>query len=182
MGVRAQSVAEPTPQKGGTEFQVWSGGGHSVANGAPNTGAWDMGVRYGWVLTEARGPSFLRGRFEYVVDAVPVYVIFQPRGAVYGLGFNPLGLKWNFDTGRHVTPYFDMGGGVLFTSHNVPSGISRVNFASGPGAGANFGHGKAHWSLEVRWLHISDAGLTPENPGINILQVRAGLGWFRHKE
>jgi len=179
---RGQTVAEPTPQKGSTEFQVWTGGGHSIANGAGNTGVWNVGVRYGWVLTDARGPRFLRGRFECVVDAVPGYVIFQPRGAVYGVGINPLGLKWNFDTGRRVAPYFDMDGGLLLTSSNVPSGISRVNFASGPGVGANFGHGKAHWSLEVRWLHISDAGLTPDNPGINILEARVGLGWFHHKE
>ena len=46
----------------------------------------------------------------------------------------------------------------------------------------NVGRGKMHWSLELRWLHISDAGLTAENPGINTIQVRAGLGWFRHKE
>lgn len=179
---RAQTVAEPTPQKGDTEFQVWTGGGHSFANGIGNTGGWNVGVRYGWVLTDAVGPRFLRGRFECVVDAVPAYVIFQPRGAVYGAGINPLGLKWNFDTGRRVAPYFDMDGGLLLTSNNVPAGISRVNFASGPGFGANFGHGKAHWSLEVRWLHISDAGLTPDNPGINILQARVGLGWFHHKE
>jgi hypothetical protein len=111
-----------------------------------------------------------------------MYVIFQPRGAVYGVGLNPFALKWNFDTSHRVAPYFDMGGGVLFTTSDVPRGISRINFASGPGIGINVGHGKAHWSLEVRWLHISDAGLTDANPGINVIQARAGLGWFHHKE
>jgi hypothetical protein len=48
--------------------------------------------------------------------------------------------------------------------------------------GINIGHGKAHWSLEARWMHVSDAGLTDDNPGINFLQVRLGLGWFHHKE
>ena len=81
-----------------------------------------------------------------------------------------------------MAPYFDLGGGVLLTSRDVPKGVSNINFVSGPGIGVNVGHGKEHWSLEVRWLHISDAGLTNYNPGINVLQVRAGLGWFHRKE
>jgi len=179
---RGQSTADRMPQKGGTEFQIWSGAGHSALNGVAKTGVWDVGVRYGVILTNAHGPGFLRGRFEYAIDAVPMYLIFQPRGTVYGVGVNPFAFKWNFDTGGLLAPYFDLGGGVLFTSRDVPSGVSNINFASGPGIGVNVGHGKEHWSLEVRWLHISDAGLTNNNPGINVLQVRAGLGWFHRKE
>ncbi len=179
---RGQSVAEPTPQKGGSEIQVWTGAGHSALNGVGATGVWNAGLRYGWILTNARGPGFLRGRFEYAVDAVPMYLIFQPQGVAYGVGLNPFALKWNFDTSGRVAPYFDFGGGILFTSSRVPAGVSRINFASGTAIGANVGHGKVHWSLEVRWLHISDAGLTDGNPGINVIQVRAGLGWFHRKE
>lgn len=179
---RGQTVAEQTPQKGDSEVQIWTSAGHSAFNGVGATGLWNGGLRYGWILTNARGPGFLRGRFEYAVDAVPMYLIFQPRGVVYGAGLNPFALKWNFDTSGRVAPYFDFGGGVLFTSSDVPAGVSRVNFTSGAALGVNVGHGKAHWSLEVRWLHISDAGLTDGNPGINMIQVRAGLGWFHHKE
>lgn len=179
---RGQSTAEQWPEKGGTEFQVWTGAGHSALNGVGNTGVWNAGLRYGWILTNARGPGFLRGRFEYAVDAVPMYVFFQPRGIVYGAGLNPFALKWNFDTSGRVAPYFDFGGGVVFTTSDVPAGVSSINFASGAGFGLNIGHGKAHWSMEVRWLHVSDAGLTDHNPGINVFQVRAGLGWFHHKE
>ena len=90
-------------------------------------------MRYGWVLTNPHGPSFLRGRFEYAVDAVPFYLIFQPQSMAYGAGFNPFALKWIFDTRGRVMPYFDLGGGVLFTSRQVPDGISNINFASGAG-------------------------------------------------
>ncbi len=179
---RAQSASQQGPQKGGSELQVWSGVGHSAFNGAPHIGVWNAGLRYGWILTNARGPGFLRGRFEYAVDAVPMYIIFQPKGAVSGIGLNPYALKWNFDTSGRLAPYFDFGGGVLFTPSDVPRGVSRINFVSGPAIGVNVGHGRAHWSLEVRWLHVSNAGLTDENPGINIIQVRAGLGWFHPKE
>lgn len=179
---RAQSAADQGPQKGGTEVQVWTGVGHSASGGASSTSVWNAGLRYGFILTNVHGPGFLRGRFEYAVDAVPMYLIFQPSGTVYGVGVNPFALKWLFDTSSRVAPYFDLGGGVLFTSSKVPAGVSRVNFASGPAVGVNVGHGKAHWSVEVRLLHISDAGLTNDNPGINVIQVRAGLGWFHPKE
>jgi hypothetical protein len=177
-----QSAAEQGPHKGGSEVQIWTGAGHSAFNGTSNTGLWNIGLRYGVILTNAHGPGFLRGRFEYAADAVPVYVIFQPRGAVYGVGLNPLGLKWNFDTSRRMAPYFDLDGGLLFTSSEVPRGVSNINFASGPALGVNVGHGRAHWSVELRWLHISDGGLTADNPGINVIQVRAGIGWFHRKE
>jgi hypothetical protein len=182
MGARAQSTAEPKPQAGGDEIQVWTAAGHSAINGTGQTGVWNLGIRYGVILTDPHGPGFVRGRLEYAVDAVPMYLIFQPRGVVYGAGVNPFAFKWLFETRRRVAPYFEFGGGVVFTNRDVPSGISNINFASGTGIGVNVGHGKAHWSLEVRWLHISDAGLTAENPGINTIQLRAGLGWFHHKE
>jgi Lipid A 3-O-deacylase (PagL) len=37
---------------------------------------------------------------------------------------------------------------------------------------------KLTWSAEVRYLHISNAGIASENPGINTLQVRIGVGKF----
>lgn len=182
VAARGQTVADQTPQKGDSEVQVWTAAGHSALNGVRNTGVGDAGLRYGWILTNARGPGFLRGRFEYAVDAVPMNLIFQPKGVVYGVGLNPFALKWILDTSGRLAPYFDFGGGLLFTTSDVPPGVSRVNFASGPAIGANVGHGKAHWSLEVRWLHVSNAGLNDANPGINIIQARVGLGWFHHKE
>jgi hypothetical protein len=130
------------------------------------------------VLTHPHGPGFLRGRFEYAVDAVPIFLVFQPTGAAYGFGLNPLGLKWNLDAGRRVVPYFELGGGTLFTNHEVPAGTSKVNFTSGGAFGMHFLRRKYNWSVEVRYMHISNAGLSTPNPGINTLQVRLGLGRF----
>jgi len=179
---RAQSLDPQGPEQGGTELQVWSGAGHSVKGGTNKIAVWNAGIRYGWVFTRPHGPGILRGQFEYAIDWVPLNLIFQPHSVAYGAGFNPFALKW-LSVPRHgVTPYIDLGGGVLYTSREVPAGISNINFASGSGVGVNIGRGKAHWSLELRWMHISDAGLTEVNPGINTVQVRAGLGWFRHRE
>ena len=169
--------AQVRPEEGGHEFQVWSGGGHSVPGGTKETGVWNVGVRYGWVLTAPHGPGFLKGRFEYAVDAVPAFVVFQPRNTVYGAGINPLGLKWIFATRDGVQPYLELGGGVLFTSHDVPTGTSTVNFMPSAAFGVHF-LGKRAWTVEVRYLHISNAGLATPNPGLNTLQVRVGIGKF----
>src|SRR5205807_4333259 len=85
------------PEKGSNEIQVWAGGGHSVPGGTKNTGAFNAGLRYGWVLTDPHLPGLLRGRFEYALDAGPILLIFQPANTAFGLGFDPLGLKWNFE-------------------------------------------------------------------------------------
>jgi len=166
------------PARGGNEVQVWTGGGRGLSGSTSDTGVWNVGVRYGWVLTNPHGPGFLRGRFEYAVDAVPIFPVFQPTGAAYGFGLNPLGLKWNLDAGRRVVPYFELGGGTLFTNHEVPAGTSKVNFTSGGAFGMHFLRRKYNWSVEVRYMHISNAGLSTPNPGINTLQVRLGLGRF----
>jgi len=177
----SSAAAQVRPEEGGHEFEVWSGGGHSVAGGTKDTGVWNVGIRYGWVLSSPHGPGFLNGRFEYAIDAVPAFVVFQPRRTTYGAAINPLGLKWIFATRGDVQPYAELGGGVLFTSHEVPSGTSTVNFTPSAAVGVHF-LGERAWSLEVRYLHISNAGLTTPNPGINTLELRVGIGKFFGKK
>jgi hypothetical protein len=177
LGILTPLMAQQRPEEGGHEVQVWTGGGHSVAGGTSNTGVWNLGVRYGWVLTSPHGPGFLKGRFEYAVDAVPAFVVFQPQNVAYGAGLNPLGLKWIFATRGNVQPYLELNGGTLFTSHEVPTGTSSVNFTSSAALGAHF-LGKHAWTVEVRYMHISNAGLATPNSGINTVQVRVGVGKF----
>jgi hypothetical protein len=173
------AMAQDGPEKDGHEIQVWTGGGHSVSGGTKNTGIFNLGLRYGWVLTDPHGPGFLKGRFEYVVDAVPAFLVFQPANTAYGVGLNPLGLKWDFVSHGRIAPYSELGGGTLFTTHNVPAGTSSVNFTSGAALGFHHLGDKMTWSLDVRYMHISNAGLTSPNPGINTVQVRLGVGVFR---
>jgi len=71
------SRAQSGVQSGGNEVQIWTGGGHGLNGSTSDTGVWNLGLRYGWVLTDAAGPGFLRGRFEYALDAIPAFVITQ---------------------------------------------------------------------------------------------------------
>ena len=176
--VPAICAAQTVPEKGGNEIQIWSGGGHSVPGGTSNTGVWNLGLRYGWILTRPHGPGFLKGRFEYAVDAVPMFLVFQPKNTAYGVGLNPLDLKWTFATRGDFAPYFELDGGTLFTTHDVPFGTSTVNFTSSAALGTHILREKYNWSLEARYMHISNAGLTSPNPGVNTFQIRLGIGRF----
>jgi hypothetical protein len=172
------SFAQAGPEEDGHEVQVWTGGGHSVPGGTSQTGIFDLGLRYGWVLTGPHLPGFLRGRFEYAVDAEPAYLIFQPANTAYGVGFNPFALKWNFERRGRLSPYFELSGGTLFTDHSVPTYTNTVNFTSAAALGTHVLGAKYNWSVELRYLHISNAGLANPNPGLNTVQVRVGVGRF----
>jgi hypothetical protein len=174
----AFTLAQAAPEQGGHEVQIWAGGGHSVAGGTKNTGVFNAGLRYGWILTGPHLPGFLRGRFEYAVDAVPVFFVFQPANTAYGVGFDPLGLKWNFQRRGRLSPYLELTGGALFTDHNIPTNANRVNFMDQAALGVHILGAKHNVSLELRYMHISNAGLANLNPGINTVQVRLGVGRF----
>src|ERR1700690_4652392 len=96
------AFAQARPEDGGHELELWAGGGHSVPGGRSQTAVFNAGGRYGWILTRPHGPGFLKGRFEYAVDAVPLFLVFQPANTAFGAGFNPLNLKWNFATRGRV--------------------------------------------------------------------------------
>jgi len=171
-------LAQTGPEQGGHEVQIWAGGGHSVPGGTKNTGAFNAGLRYGWILTGPHLPGPLRGRFEYALDAVPAFFVFQPANTAYGAGFDPLVLKWNFERHGHLSPYLELTGGTLFTNHDVPTGTNRVNFTDQAALGVHVLGPKHNLSLEVRFMHISNAGLATPNPGVNTVQVRLGVGKF----
>jgi len=170
------------PVEGGHELQVWTGGGHGISGIQSGDGVWNVGLRYGWILTKPHGPGFLRGRLEYAVDAVPLFLVFQKTNTAYGAGVNPFAFKWALAARRSVVPYFELGGGTLFTNTKVPEGTSRINFTSSAALGLHFLGNKHNVSAEVRYMHISNAGLSSTNPGINTIQFRLGFGRFSQKE
>ena len=175
-------LAQAGPVEGGHELQVWTGGGHGTNGSQSNDGVWNAGFRYGLILTAPHGPGFLRGRLEYAVDAVPVFLVVQRTNTAYGAGINPFAFKWLLDTRSSIVPYFELGGGTLFTNNKVPEGTSRINFTSSGALGLHFLRSKYNIGTEVRFMHISNAGLATPNPGINTIQFRIGFGRFSQKE
>jgi hypothetical protein len=164
------------------DFGVWADGGFSVPGGTKDTQIVNAGVRLGKVLTGDHFGSFLRGNFEWSADVVPVYYIWQPAPAknAVGEGFNPVNLKWNFTSLKPVVPYLELGGGVLFTSHVVPLNTSHVNFVTHATLGFQFFNNQRRaFTTGILYEHISNAGLTVPNPGVNTVQFQVGINWFR---
>lgn len=170
------------PVEGEHEVQVWTGGGHGFNGSQSSDSVWNFGLRYGLILTAPHGPGFLRGRLEYALDAVPAFVVFQKQNTAYGVALNPFAFKWALDTRGSVVPYLEIGGGTLFTNTQVPAGTSRINFTTSAALGLHFLRSKHNISAEVRYMHISNAGLATPNPGINTIQFRLGFGRFSQKE
>jgi lipid A 3-O-deacylase len=162
------------------EVAQWFGGGLSVPGGTKDTHTVNLGLRIGKVLTEDHGPGLLRGNFEWAADVIPFYYLRQPTNNAFGGGFNPVNLKWNFTKSEHAIPYFELGGGVLFTNTEVPVGTSTVNFLTHGAVGLHLfvREGRAI-TVSTRYEHISNAGLSVPNPGINTVQFSVGYSWFR---
>jgi Lipid A 3-O-deacylase (PagL) len=174
-GVGAQGV----PEESSREWQVWTGGGKGINGSTSDTGVWNLGLRYGLLLTSPHGPGFLRGQLEYAFDAVPAWVIVQRTNTAYGAGINPFAFKWILSQPKKVKPFFEIEGGTLFTNTKVPEGTSHVNFTTSGALGMHILGQKYNWSAEVQFMHISNAGIAQPNPGINTIQVRIGWGAFR---
>lgn len=172
--------AQASPENSSSEWQVWTGGGHGINGGQSGTGVWNLGLRYGLILTSPHGPGFLRGQLEYAFDVVPVWVIAQRTNTAYGGSVDPFAFKWILSSPKKIKPFFQIEGGALFTNTNVPEGTSQINFTTSGGIGAHFLGEKHNFSAEVRFQHISNAGMTNPNPGINTIQVRIGFGAFRN--
>jgi Lipid A 3-O-deacylase (PagL) len=179
LGLAIGAVAQPGPEGAASELQVWTGGGHGINGSTSGTGVWNLGLRYGIVITAPAGPGFLKGQLEYALDVIPVWVIAQKTNTAYGGGINPFAFKWILTTPRKVKPYLEIEGGTLFTNTKVPENTSQINFTTSGAIGMHVLGDKYNWTAEVRFMHISNAGMTKPNPGINTIQVRLGWGKFR---
>ena len=63
-------------------------------------------------------------------------------------------------------------------SPKSPGMWQKSHFTPSAAVGMHILGKKFNWSAEVRYAHISNAGIASINPGINTLQVRIGVGMF----
>lgn len=164
------------------DFSVWAAG----ATGEENTNRFSesqvllAGVFVGRSMGEV-GKGWLRGRFEYGVDFIPLFVQFTPQ-RIFGTAFDPIILRWNSIQHRgRVSPFLELAGGGVQTSVNFPAGDSSTfNFIARGGGGVLIST-RQNQALELacRWWHISNANLGRRNPEFNGIQVSLGWHWFK---
>ena len=176
----SESLPATSLHKGAWDFGVWAQGGHSVSGGVSKTAVFDAGLRLGKVLTGQHGSGWLRGNLEYAGDLIPIYVLSGPVNTAYGVSIDPFVMKWNFTGGKRLAPYMELGGGVLFTNTEVPFRTSNINFTSQAVLGMHiFTREKRSVTLDFKYVHISNAGMSVPNPGINTLQFGIGYHWMK---
>jgi hypothetical protein len=182
LSASAQAPGLPEASTPQWDFSVWAAG----ATGEENTNSFSeaqilvAGVMVGRATREI-GKGWRRGRFEYSVDFIPLFVQFTPQ-RVSGTAFDPVILRWNSSLHRgRVSPFAELGGGALHTRVNFPAGDSSTfNFIARGGGGILIStwHGQA-LELACRWWHISNANLGTENPEFNGIQVSLGWHWLK---
>jgi len=66
-----QFARKPALSRVATNYRCGPLGATGLNGSQSDDGIWNVGFRYGLILTAPHGPGFLRGRLEYAVDAVP---------------------------------------------------------------------------------------------------------------
>jgi lipid A 3-O-deacylase len=179
--IHAQSLPAQSLTRGAWELQPSVGGGTGLGH-SDTTQFLFAGGRVGKIITADHLHGWIRGNFELAADFMPLYLVMQPAGAVYGGSFTPVIFQWNFTGTRTIEPYAYVTGGVLFTTSNVPPGnTSDVNFTPQGALGFRFfRRPRRAWVFEIRAVHISNASLGHLNPGFNgSLMFSFGYSWFK---
>lgn len=180
----AGSMEDPL-KKGTIEWGIVTGYGLSNSLRASKSGIdlFTFMPRVGYVFAELQGKPPFRGSVEVIGEAVPVLLAFESR-TIYSGGLTAL-LAYHPATGTRVVPFLEGGAGVLLStprSRDPASQFhaSQFNFTLQIGAGIRYFVGeRAALSLEYRFHHISDAGLTERNPGLNSDFVLIGFSISR---
>ena len=176
--IAAQPVgppSEPAPLARGYRTRALAGGwGHSWLHGWPGHGKAISNVEYvgfypqmGWLVT-----NWLE-----LYGEGTVHLYYRPHNAVLG-GVVGIGGRHYFLRDRRWTPYYTLGGGMAWTTLDVPE-VDRIwNFQVVWGVGVKrITRRGPGLMLEFRNHHISNAGTRGENLGVNAAMVVAGVHW-----
>jgi hypothetical protein len=206
------SAARPLPVEFGATVQ----GGFGLTEDRGGFKFLMAGVHAGKVLYRHDKPGLLKGNFEYGVELFPYWQSFTPKferanctalpntaeiacspyytvgGTFSGVTLTPIILRWNFASGRKLSPYVQGAGGLLWTNHKYPAfGSPILNLTNdGPNTDAsvwNFtpqgGVGLHYFITPARSIdfganaiHISSASLGDKNPGVNA-SVQFSVGY-----
>ena len=134
-------------------------------------------ISYGHMLGPVRGGDhWYRGNWEMRGELFAGGQFAPDENAVVGLTPH---LRYNFATGTRWVPFADVGAGVTATSISGPDLSGTFEFNLQPAIGTHwFIRDNLALTAEVRYLHMSCAGLHSPNLGLNAILGMVGLTWF----
>jgi hypothetical protein len=138
---------------------------------------WLSSLEYGWVFTDLVGRDhWYRGNWELLAQLFGGQQFYPDTDYVIGGG--PL-FRYNFATGHRWTPFIDLGGGVAATSIRDEDLSTTFEFNLQGGAGSHFFiRDNLAFTLQYRFIHLSNAGIKFPNTGLNTSTFLAGITWF----
>ncbi|HTD87219.1 MAG TPA: acyloxyacyl hydrolase [Candidatus Binatia bacterium] len=177
----AELEAEKTTPfaKGSHEVAATIGAGPSSAILGSTIGH-DMAIsvmRYGLTLSDTFAKdTFREGHWELLGELFGG-AQYNPR-VRYVTGLLPA-FRYNFTEYEPFVPFFDVGAGVTLTDIFGPdlSGVFQFNLQTGVGAHYFFAERTAI-TVEYRFMHISNAGISQPNRGVNANIFSIGLTRF----
>jgi len=139
-----------------------------------------LSLSYGHMLGGVKGTDhWYRGNFEWRLElfgGMQFHPDVDTDGWVVGLTPH---LRYNFATGTRWIPFLDGGAGVTATGIGPPdlSGTFEFNLQAGTGI-LWFFRDNVALSVEARYLHMSCAGISKPNLGLNGVTGLLGLAYF----
>jgi lipid A 3-O-deacylase len=166
-------------RKGAMETGIALGGsvGATIFGGSQQHDLLLSKLYIGRMMTGVMGnDSWYRGNVELMAELFGGGEVSPGNG--YVVGVTPV-LRYNFVTGTRWDPYLDLGAGVTATDIGHPDLDGTFQFNLQAGAGINwFVRKDIAVTLQCRYLHLSDAGMTKPNLGVNTFAFYAGVSWF----
>jgi hypothetical protein len=163
-------------------FSVEAGVGVGMASFGSRQ-AHDLGLTslsYGHMLGPVVGQGhWYRGNFEWRVEVFGG-MQYHPDVNTDGwlIGLTPH-LRYNFATGTRWIPFFDAGAGVTATGIAHPDLGGTFEFNLQPAIGLQwFVRDNLALTGEVKYMHMSCAGIDKPNLGLNDIIGLIGLTWF----
>ena len=124
------------------------------------------------------GSGWYRGQWEWVPElflAAMIHPFIRPI-----LGVTPLQFRYVFKPESRVRPYLFTGAGILYGDFDRRETGSGLNFNLQFGAGIYYTLNKSvSLILEYRHIHISNAGISKANSGLNTNTFLAGVSFKR---
>ena len=134
-------------------------------------------LSYGYMLGAVEGDGhWYRGNWELRGELFGG-AQFSPSGN-WVVGLTPH-LRYNFATGTRWIPFLDLGAGISATGIGAPdlSGTFEFNLQASTGV-RWFIRDNLALTFEAGYLHLSDAGLSRPNQGVNSIKGMIGVSWF----
>jgi hypothetical protein len=140
---------------------------------------------------------FLKSEMDYVAEVLPFVLLDKPlhtdiwgnpvpysergiRQKVPGVGFSPIGFRWQWRSKAIFRPYLEAKGGMILFAKKVPSTeatYENFNLQSCTGVQVMMSE---KWGLRLGLFsdfHFSNDFIVPVNPGLDVMNANLGLSY-----